>query len=1237
MTDAAINAIEVFYSYAHKDEALRETLEKHLSSLRHQGLIQEWHDRRIVAGADWRHSINIHLQSASVILLLISPDFMASDYCLGIEMQQAMQRHNAREAYIIPILLSPVDWTSAPFADLQMLPSGTRAVTTWDNQDEAFLDVTRGIRHVIENLHLYLQSIAEKVDPTRLPGDTTSYFMSLESYLKPSQLRFPTTNDFEQDLVYLPELYIPEIKAALHEKRRVLLTGPAAAGKTVLALAFAKELAETENYRISYKDVGRAKAGEGHKWHRLMHAHDRKSVLYILDNCHLAPEEINEFCLQWEESPPQHAQCILISRAYAGEPEAPSRSIYHYFEACTDETLKIRPEKVYWGMLQKYAASYWRRNPGHYVQLKEDSAELLKKQHAHNLVISRSRLEAWRNLGGRLSDVRQEAVHLTLIERYLSSGGEALPFLCALRQYEVSVHNYFVETKLPREEIRQLQQEKLLTNATVQNYGMLYDLVFHSAEAREIFEANIYRQRGRITWKLIKNELIKAFQAYLRTAPPNYIAIYESLTRQKQKRILERLLWDRQLQECAAEQFEAGNISDALHYLFKLAKADAARAHELLDALAEEIGIQELHIRIARHSFQDMTFMLVSLQQIDAKVAKNVVALLDVIQIPQRLGEQNVQSLFSLVRTLQGISLPQANTLLLSIPIEALVAHTTINNVVPIVEKLRRCGYPPARLRAFAKALDSQQLARQWEDEENMTRGGLQRLCKVLRSLKDIAPGQASMLLEQVSLNILTAGARANMLNSVGQLVDCMHSCGATSGYVERFIEAIGTSQIVEKAERENLQHLYFFVRSLRRASPTSASKLLETLTPKRLALLCRAKEVPIAMIDQFHKVVDKEYWQRFLRQFSIKEMAGIFHHSPLGSIGSFLKPRYFYFRLSYQLFREQFLEERLKTEPLDEIGKFLARIKQVPEVGDELASRVLDLLIQVDLSERIAGKDLLPFALLLHTITSVYTGQMGHWLAPLGQPEVVLTAIEASSPGSIQALIHNVARIDNTVEKRYLKAIGEGLQTSSRPIERCATADLSAIAALLWNIYVSVDSGLAQEYCMFVDGQQREQQLATAPLEELCAFLWKLTAIINPLRLSIMDEPVIGERLIKAWNKETGQGAQLFGILMVAQRNVQDSQLQALLPTELTHSQKEHVVWWLMEAIKRKDVYTLALTLYGLRAYNETEARALAGQIVTRQLVEQLQTEEREAASSPCSIMLLRDVSKWLEEMADG
>jgi hypothetical protein len=136
----------LFFSYSHVDENLRDQLEIHLSSLRRQGLIDSWHDRRIMAGDDFGQAIDQHIDTADVILLLVSPDFIASDYCYDREMKRAFERHERGDATIIPVILRPCDWHDLPFGKLLATPKDGRPITKWPNIDEAFQDVVTAIK-----------------------------------------------------------------------------------------------------------------------------------------------------------------------------------------------------------------------------------------------------------------------------------------------------------------------------------------------------------------------------------------------------------------------------------------------------------------------------------------------------------------------------------------------------------------------------------------------------------------------------------------------------------------------------------------------------------------------------------------------------------------------------------------------------------------------------------------------------------------------------------------------------------------------------------------------------------------------------------------------------------------------------------------------------------------------------------------------------------------------------------
>ncbi|MCP4990310.1 MAG: toll/interleukin-1 receptor domain-containing protein [Colwellia sp.] len=146
--------IKLFYSYSHKDETYREKLETHLSILRRSGYISEWHDRRISAGNDWEEDIDYNLEDSDLILLLVSSNFLASDYCYDTETIRALEKHESGEAVVIPIILSPCLWLESKLKKLQSLPRDNKAVSIFPNEDVAWLEVAEGILERVKGLQL---------------------------------------------------------------------------------------------------------------------------------------------------------------------------------------------------------------------------------------------------------------------------------------------------------------------------------------------------------------------------------------------------------------------------------------------------------------------------------------------------------------------------------------------------------------------------------------------------------------------------------------------------------------------------------------------------------------------------------------------------------------------------------------------------------------------------------------------------------------------------------------------------------------------------------------------------------------------------------------------------------------------------------------------------------------------------------------------------------------------------
>lgn len=171
-------AARLFFSYSHIDEALRDQLDVQLTMLKREGLLETWHDRRIVAGSELDEAIRDELERADVILFLVSPDFLASDYCYLKEAGRALERHKQGAARVIPVILRPCEWQRAPFGNLLAAPTDARPITKWPDRDEAFLDVARAIRRAVESLGKAVEqttmAVTSSFSPATVLAATTS-------------------------------------------------------------------------------------------------------------------------------------------------------------------------------------------------------------------------------------------------------------------------------------------------------------------------------------------------------------------------------------------------------------------------------------------------------------------------------------------------------------------------------------------------------------------------------------------------------------------------------------------------------------------------------------------------------------------------------------------------------------------------------------------------------------------------------------------------------------------------------------------------------------------------------------------------------------------------------------------------------------------------------------------------------------------------------------------------------
>ena len=252
---------KIFISYAHKDEQYKEALIEHMSGLRRAGIINEWNDRKIVAGQNWGEEISSNLKSSNIILFLISASFMNSDYCMGIEVKTALDMHEKGEAQLIPIVIRAVDWTDSEISKLQGLPKDARPISSWENADEAWLDVISGLKNHIQNFEPKTPVATSVVNSTEVICSKfiNDWLVDTEIVLTHRKVNQVSLGDIyvvpDIELENKDELVdIKSSKYLLEERGSYIISGEEQQGKTSLLKYLYRELLK-EQYLPLYIDA----------------------------------------------------------------------------------------------------------------------------------------------------------------------------------------------------------------------------------------------------------------------------------------------------------------------------------------------------------------------------------------------------------------------------------------------------------------------------------------------------------------------------------------------------------------------------------------------------------------------------------------------------------------------------------------------------------------------------------------------------------------------------------------------------------------------------------------------------------------------------------------------------------------------------------------------------------------------------------------------------------------------
>ena len=1033
------------------------------------------------------------------------------------------------------------------------------------------------------------------------------HFMSLDTYLdSPNQRYWPKRRDVEEGKLHWPENYIEEIEEKFLERKRCMLTGISGSGKTALAIAFGLWWHENEeNMRrhpeavVFYLEARPGYSEEmGEDWYREVLGHDHQNELFLIDNCHLASAAVNAFCYQLERKQPEQALVLLISAPKVSwSPwEVDPQDYFDDFER-TGTIVKVEPEQIYKGMLRACNDAYRRIAPKYFVPVDTDlgdpdCAQKLERLCAHNLIEARSLLEAWGNIGGRLSDVTEEAALDGLGRRHLTQHKvPALIPLCGLAQFEITAHQDFVN-QLPQESIGLIRRENLITPEDTLFYGRCYQLLFHPQTAARLFQAYVRQRVGAGYKSRVEDEIFLHLKTYLSSRPGNFTEVYYHLYRVGAIELQNCLLGDPELQTYARQRFATSSLNDVVWYLYAL--------HRIRPTIA---------ISLLEDFFSQMTE--------------------EVLQ-KQMLGLSGLQ--FSIVSSyLPKMSLDVAHIALGNLPAEWVAKQLTFANLSSINHWISpassflavKLGYSEAWRQQVANALDINVLA------DRVQKANPQAFVWFLDSFTRIAKEQARLFVDRVSLETLGQRMSGQSFPVIKRTLNLLRKLGYKPASCSRVVNALDLTSLLAQIKEASLQNIYWLLRDLKSATPELVESVLTHVTSTGLAKMFRVQEATINDLSHFDKVCSRAFMKDVLKELGDEEIVAIFKRSKLGEIGTLMEWQFHRFEQIYAIFATESLTDKLATETINEVGKFITRLQRVPQEGQRLVVQALEHLLETSLSIRVTETDVEQLALLLlnvHSVDPIYPERI---LAALAPSKSVEKALQHSGVRGIQLLLHSLSEVAST----FLPSIGQSLRSVDLTA-RIAEAEIKDLGHLLWNVSANVGSELAETYCQTVDAQLRSDQIAKAELTELAAFLWNLVHISGAEDLKTLNKPAFQERLRKEWESHPGSYAQILGILEVVRpKAIEDFYLPVLNIDRMSGILTE----WLAGLVSGRHPHAFALTTKGLQALDRRRTIEIVRDAIRQESIVdecfELLHEAIEQCVTPRSRAVLEEAIRLVQE----
>lgn len=1070
------------------------------------------------------------------------------------------------------------------YLTLDLLKTQILLLSNLEEQQEI---ITDGVERIISGQN-QIKEMVSRIQPSSL----LRYFINLQEYLSLSDRGFPKLIHYEYDLVYFPIKILNKIMNKLIRDKRCVLVGSSAAGKTVIGISIGYLLSKSIGYEVYYLNSDRSFYGDGREWYRTIKKFDNQKSLFIIDNCHLSIDDTSEFCLQMEGNPAKNASVILISRPEINEIGREYKN-ETYFDYWAKHILFVKSEDIYDGIIEHYKNKYL-INDNKYLDFNTDSKEIIKKQHSHNLIISKARLDTWKKVGGRLSEVSIEDVYKSLNQKYLLDSPKTIATLCVFWQYEIPIHCNFVEKELNSKEVGKLIEDRTLGFVESDENGYVYILDFHPDEAREIFRAYYYRYEGIINENDLKSDIFNIIKEYLLKAPPNFVTVYHNLYTHGEEGLQNSLLKDHELQNCAKNEFLNNRLPGNILYLYALNNNDSHQSTRLIHQYLRMIGGISIFVdKLMQYKAKDIHFVIYALSKIDKKILHKLKVHLDPILLSKKLSED-------------------------------------ILSAASVMVILGSYGYSKSKINTFFENLDINKITDNFINiflAESPRRDGKTKALNSLRSLssimKKLTEDKKTQIINKIPFSIFISKVYEFDVDSISSYCEKLYEINASIG--ERVITEVDFSKLLSENNYEEDQFRRF-ISFFKTKSQNVTNEILKKMKKDKLIDFTKDSS-DISFVNFLQEVGYKNIIFALLTGVTEGVIFQLLSQSDLRIIGIFFKNNYHYNTNLYNKFLETLFIEKLQDTSIREIHLFCNQISLIRDKGKYLVCEIIYIILKNNISLHNRNtKEIEKFINFLTLINEYQALELKNYII---STKNLLSVLHSCDVENIVSMLNYAVEEDNFRWTRKTRPKLKEAFLSYEIKENIHKNNLYYVSNLLIFIHCNIDKEIGKCLARKLDNKVKPTKISKNINEDLLTFLWNIISIGELSESSVLYSIAKQKNIQRIEQNNIGRELCLHGLI-----NMLYPEKYSKHQIKINKFSKEKIQNWLVKCINDDQIVNFSLTLRSMLSIDSRQYKDILVEVKEIWEYDEIWEDMDKKVETPLLIRLIRDTRQIISEV---